>query len=312
MLQQTRVDTVVPYYERFLARFPDLPALADSDEQEVLRLWSGLGYYARARNLRRAAIQVVRDHGGRIPRDEAALARLPGVGRYTRGALRSIAFREPTAIVDGNIRRVLARLLAEPSLAEADQWRLARALVPEESPDQFNQSLMELGATVCTPRAPRCGACPVSRLCRGRAEGDPVRFPRARSRKPPRAMHALGGLLLLGAGARRRVLLVRRPSRGLLGGLFEVPTLEGSSPEELVAHLRDALGLEARVAERLRPVRHGFTHRALTLDLYRLELLGGRLRVPRDRARFVSRKELGRLPLSTLLRKVLARAGIPA
>ncbi len=309
MLQQTRVETVIPYYERFLERFPDLGSLADADEQEVLLLWSGLGYYARARNLHRAAGRVVREHGGALPRDEAALAALPGVGRYTRGALRSIVFRERAPLVDGNVRRVLGRLLAEPALGDADHWRLAGSLVPEERPDLFNQALMELGATICTARHPRCDGCPLDTLCLGRASGSPERFPAPRARSTPRAVGALAALVMRGAGAARSVLLVKRPSRGLLGGLWEVPTLEAAHAEELVRHLR-GLGLRTSVAERLRPVEHGFTHRRLTLDLYRLELLGGRLRAPRESARFAAAGRLAELPLSTLMRKVLARAGL--
>ena len=231
MLQQTRVDTVVPYYERFLARFPTLEALAVADEEDVLRLWAGLGYYARARNLKRAAEAVAREHGGELPREPEALASLPGVGRYTVGALRSIAFGERAAVVDGNVRRVLARLAGERELADEDAWRLAEALVPEKEPGEWNQALMELGATVCSPRKPGCLVCPVADFCAARGR-DPERFPapRVKSRGQAR-VHAVAGVLV----RRGRLLIVRRPSHGLLGGLWELPTAEGTDPAALVA-----------------------------------------------------------------------------
>jgi A/G-specific adenine glycosylase len=187
MLQQTRVEVVVPYYERFLERFPDVEALAAAPLDDVLRAWAGLGYYRRARQLHAAAAIVARDHHGRLPADEAALRALPGIGRYTAGAIRSIAFGEPAPIVDGNVARVLSRLFALPggpgdSVWERRLWTLAGQLVPATDPSAFNQGLMELGATVCTPRSPRCAACPLARHCRALAEGRPEAYPPPRPR----------------------------------------------------------------------------------------------------------------------------------
>jgi A/G-specific adenine glycosylase len=298
MLQQTRVDTVIPYYERFLERFPSVEALATADEQDVLKEWAGLGYYARARNLKRAAETVVRDHGGALPRDPDALRALPGVGRYTAGALLSIAFRERAGIVDGNVRRVLSRWTADPDLGDARAWALAEALVPARSPDDFNQALMELGATVCTPRAPRCGACPVPSLCRAAASDDPEAFPRARKRPTPRPVAALAALVERGD----RILMVRRPSQGLLGGMWELPSLEGDDADALVASIAERTGLHTAAPERVGNVRHGFTHRALTLTLLRLKPESGR---PRGGARFCGPEQRAELPLSTLARKTL-------
>ena len=301
MLQQTRVDTVVPYYERFLARFPTLEALAVADEEDVLRVWAGLGYYARARNLKRAAEAVAREHGGELPREPEALASLPGVGRYTVGALRSIAFGERAAVVDGNVRRVLARLSGERELADADAWRLAEALVPEKEPGEWNQALMELGATVCTPRKPACLLCPVAEDCAARGH-DPERFPAPRAKAVVARVHAVAGVLR----RRGRLLVLRRPSHGLLGGLWELPTAEGRDPAALV-ELLAGVGLDAAAGAALGQVRHLFTHRDLRLELFALEDRGGRLaRSPE--ARFASPAELDALPLSSLMKKALALA----
>ncbi len=305
MLQQTRVETVVPYYQRFMARFPNVESLAAADEEDVLRLWAGLGYYARARNLRRAAQTVVRDHGGVLPRTADALAELPGVGRYTVGAVRSIAFKEPAAIVDGNVRRVLSRLCAVESLADTDAWRLAGELVPERDPDLFNQALMELGATVCTPRKPACQICPVARVCEARATGAPERFPAPKRKAAARRTRALAGVLV----RRGRTLLLRRPSHGLLGGLWEIPNVADAPAAALVELVRDRSGIEAAAGASIGRVRHLFTHLDLTLDLIRLDDRGGRLSArARADARLCGPDELALLPLSRLMKKALAIA----
>jgi len=305
MLQQTRVETVIPYYERFLARFPTIDALAAADEEDVLRLWAGLGYYARARNLHRAAQQIAKEHGGALPRDAEALASLPGVGRYTLGALRSLVWKEPAPIVDGNVRRVLARLFADDSSDDAEAWRLAGALVPAKDPDVFNQALMELGATLCTPRAPRCGVCPLAAPCEARRRGDAEAFPAKRTRAAVREVRAVAGVLV----RRGRTLLLRRPSRGLLGGLWELPNVEGRDPAALVARVRERTGLEVAPGAALGGLAHAFTHRALELDVIALEDRGGRLdaRV-RAEARLCTPGEIDDLPLSRLMKKALALA----
>ena len=301
MLQQTRVETVVPYYEKFLARFPTLEALATADEDDVLREWAGLGYYARARNLKRAAAQVMDAHGGAVPRDAAQLTALPGVGRYTAGAIRSIAFREPAAIVDGNVERVVSRLRARPKLSRAELWRMAEELVPRHRPDQFNQALMELGARVCTLRSPSCSSCPLRTLCRGRDR--PELYPARRARPRPREVTAIAGALTF----RGRLLLLRRPARGLLGGLWETPSVAGGNTAELLRALRTRTGVRARTVSRLGTVRHLFSHRALTLEVVRLERVAGRLRSGSE-ARWCSTEQLTALPLSALMQKTLAVA----
>ena len=309
MLQQTRVETVVPYYERFLERFPDVGALADADLEEVLHAWAGLGYYSRARNLWRAAEIVVRDHGGRVPRDPRALESLPGIGRYTSGAIRSIAFREAAPVVDGNATRVLARLLGLRRPDPAELWRAAGELVQGDRPDLLNQAVMELGALVCTPRAPRCPLCPVGRLCAARAAGAPEAFPARARRTEPRAVVATAGLVER-RGRRPAVLVVRRPPEGLLGGLWELPSVEGACTARLLDAVLERTGIRTRLGEALGSVQHGFTHRRLTLHLVRLEPLGGRLRGG-NATRWCPPGELGALPLSVLARKTFRTAGLP-
>ena len=278
MLQQTRVDTVVPYYERWMRRFPDWGALARADLDDVILEWKGLGYYSRARNLHRAARLVRERHGGRLPDDPEALRALPGVGEYTAGAVASIAFGRAVPAVDGNVRRVLARLLDIERPGAARLRREAARLLDPERPGDFNEAMMELGATVCTPRGPLCAECPVARWCRARAAGTvgerPARRRRARVRREEYAV----AVLVDEAG---RTLLARRPPEGLLAGMWEFPAVRvgrggGGSPAsaETLAEAALPLALEhlrapggppvpashLRPAEPLTPVRHAFTH----------------------------------------------------
>ena len=183
MLQQTQVETVLPYYTRFLERFPTLEALARSSEEEILALWSGLGYYSRARNLRRAAQRVAAEHGGRIPDDFDSLIQLPGVGRYMAGAIMSIAFNEPFPIVDGNVRRVLSRLNGWTEPGDAQLWEAAERIARDGNPRTVNQAMMELGATVCTFRTPRCEQCPLKPTCIARGTGQQANMPAPRKRR---------------------------------------------------------------------------------------------------------------------------------
>jgi A/G-specific adenine glycosylase len=263
MLQQTRVETARPYYERWLERFPDLDALADAEMDDVLRAWQGLGYYTRARNLHRAA-QIVRErYQGAIPGDPAELRRLPGVGEYTAGAVASIAFGVPTPAVDGNVRRVLARLhdLEDPTTAQLQ--RLAAELVPGDRPGDFNQALMELGATVCTPRAPDCDACPVAYWCRARERGVQEARPRRARRAPVPRETVETSVIVRGDGA---FLLTRRPPRGLLAELWEFP--DQTAPAWVADLRRRALSATA-----LEPVSHTFSHKQIEYrpTLYRLD-----------------------------------------
>ena len=243
MLQQTTVAAVIPRYERFLAAFPDVAALATAPVERVVEAWAGLGYYSRARNLHAAAHKVMSDHGGRFPADLAALQALPGIGRSTAGAILSIAFDLPAPILDGNVRRVLCRLFAwldDPrgSAAERRLWEWAEALTPEQAPHDYAQAIMDLGATICVPRTPRCELCPLVGLCLARREGVERELPRKRVAKAvPTVIQA--ALVLHRKG---RVLVRRRPLHGLLGGLWEFPTVAvaAGSPASAARRLHSA------------------------------------------------------------------------
>lgn len=260
MLQQTRVDTVRPYFDRWLQRFPTLETLAAAPLDDVLKAWEGLGYYSRARNLHRAAREVRTSYQGRIPDDPTAFRSLPGVGRYTAGAVMSIAFGLEEPVVDGNVRRVLARWLDAPEPAEAELWRHAGRLVQGARPGTLNQALMELGAIVCTPRSPRCEECPVADLCAAKAAGTQQVRP-ARRRRGPLPLERRAAAVVEAAG---RVLLARRPDGGRLAGLWEFPgglMNAGESPGAAVERLlpRD-LGIGVTAAEPVAVVDHTFTH----------------------------------------------------
>ena len=313
MLQQTRVQTVIPYYERFLARFPDVAGLAAAAPDDVLGAWAGLGYYSRARNLQRAAQVMVAEHDGRLPESAEALLRLPGVGRYTAGAIASIAFDLPEPIVDGNVARVLARLLGirddvRGRRGQERLWEAAAALARGPDPGDLNQALMELGATLCTPRAPRCPECPLAGGCAAHASGKPEALPVRARRAAPRGVEAVAALVL----RRGRALAVRRPPRGLLGGLWELPGGELRAGEEPAAGLRRALsertGLRARHLEPAGAVRHAFSHRRLRLHLFRCDTGPGRVRLGGfDAHRWLAPAQLAGLPHSAVMRKALAQ-----
>ena len=272
MAQQTRVETVVPYYRAWLNRFPDVEALAAAPLDDVLKAWEGLGYYSRARNLYRAAGVVADAHGGRVPDTLEGLRALPGVGDYTAGAIASIAFERPVPAVDGNVRRVYARLSDEaiPGAAEVRRW--AAAVVDPDRPGDFNQALMELGATVCTPRNPDCDACPVAPHCAGLAAGTVDLRPAPKKRAPVRGEVRAVGVFLRDGPDGDRVLLRRRPPEGLLAGMWEFPSeLVGARPGDravgdAVRHLAVTLGLSPGIESgmALDPVPHLFSHLQVT------------------------------------------------
>jgi A/G-specific adenine glycosylase len=311
MLQQTTVKAVAPYYLGFLERFPDVRTLADAPEQDVLASWSGLGYYHRARNLHRGARHLVARHDGLFPRTlEAALA-VPGVGLYTASAVLSIAYGTALPVVDGNVRRVLARVLAlrgKEWLRDAPYYNLAEELLDGQAPGDWNQALMELGATTCRPRRPACPACPVREHCRAREEGSPEELPESRRRRAPVDVTVAAVVV----ERRGRVLLVRRSEGRLMGRFWEVPqtSLEGRGLADLVEEVRTRHGLEVEPGELVARARHAITFRRIRVEAYR-----GRLRrePPRDPERFVwaGPDELASLPMSSLTRKVIAGARGP-
>lgn len=293
MLQQTRVDTVIPYFERFMARFPTVSDLAAAPEADVLKAWEGLGYYSRARNLQAAARQVVELHGGEVPPDKEAVSALRGVGPYTAGAILSIAFDLPEPAVDGNVMRVLSRYynleddIAKPSV-RVGMERLAASLIPEGQAASFNQALMELGALVCTPRSPGCLGCPVAERCAGRLAGRESELPVKSKAKPPKPVHRLAVLIEntgYGSGGadadRRRVLVRQRPEEGLLARMWELPHVEAPNASVWADHgaasdwLTGALAAEGLPVRPVRPVaeaEHVFTHLHWYVKVWSAEL----------------------------------------
>lgn len=273
MLQQTQVNTVLPYYERFLARFPTVQDLAEASIDEVLKLWAGLGYYARARHLHRAAQVMVSRHHGQIPRDLSALLSLPGVGRYTAGAIRSIAFNERAPVLDGNVTRVLSRVFhldgeVRSPAVQARLWQLAEDLIPEGQARDFNQALMELGALICTPADPKCLACPVEAVCTAYQQGHPTLLPRTRPRRAVERRQDAAALIW----REGQLLIARRPLQGLWGGLWEFPWATRRGRESLADCAQRAametVGVRIEVGEPCPPIRHGVTHYAITLQAF--------------------------------------------
>jgi len=270
MLQQTQVQTVIPYYQRFMQRFPDVQQLADAPLDEVLHHWSGLGYYARARNLHSAAQQLRDQFAGQFPQTFEAVAGLPGIGRSTAGAILSLACGQRHPILDGNVKRVLARYHAVdgwPGKSDVLKalWRLSDAVTPSERVAHFNQAMMDLGATVCTRGAPDCERCPLQDGCRARAQGDPARYPHAKPRRqlPVRQVHML---LLVSEDA---AYLEQRPAQGIWGGLWSFPEFDDT--DGLCAWC-DARGVQAARMETLSPVRHTFSHFHLDITAHCLQL----------------------------------------
>ncbi len=281
MLQQTQVATVIPYYERFLARFPTVHDLAAAPLDDVLKAWEGLGYYSRARNLHRAAQQVVTQYGGEFPATVDELLALPGVGQYTAGAIASIAFGVTAPVLDGNVMRVLTRLFDIPddirqARTKTALWALAEQLMPTERPAPWNEGLMELGRRICTPRSPACSTCPVSAYCtayRNDAQHKrPVKSPKA---KTPH-YDVTAAVIFHPDG---RLLIARRPLEGMLGGLWEFPGGKREQGESLEAclkrEIREELGITIAVKQPIGTVKHAYTHFRITLHAFECRYVGG-------------------------------------
>ncbi len=291
MLQQTRVEAVLPYYARWFRTFPTVRALARAKSDRVIKLWEGLGYYSRARNLHRTAQSVVREHGGNLPRTAEGLLELPGIGRYTAGAIASIAFGERVPLVDGNVARVFARIFAltnnvKTPRAQATLWQLAEELVPKKNPGDFNQALMELGALVCTPANPRCGICPMRRVCLAKARGLVDELPNRG--QPLTTKQVVIDAAFIRRG--RELLLQRRPDNGLLAGMWELPTLLTDRP---------------RKGKPLLELRHTITNRRITLRVFECQsgtALANRLT---NELRWVSKKQMSLLSLPAAHRRAV-------
>ena len=304
MLQQTTVFTVAPYYQRFLARWPDVHALARSSLDDVLGAWQGLGYYARARNLHACAKTVSGDWGGDFPDSEAALRGLPGIGAYTAAAIAAIAFDKPASAVDGNVERVMARMFAVKtplSKAKPELQALAAKLVPEKRAGDFAQSLMDLGATICTPRNPDCGHCPWNSACAARKLGIAEQLPQRIKKRPRPERFAVAYVLTRKDGA---IWLRRRDDKGLLGGMMEVPSSPWRGKPWQHPEAKSAAPVQAAWRHLPGQVEHGFTHfrlhvRVMAADIKAKAMKGGRWVLP---------GELAEAALPTLMKKIIALA----
>jgi len=316
MLQQTMVTAVAPYYAKFLARFPSVGALAAADLEDVFKLWAGLGYYARARNLHACAQAVVARHNGAFPNAEADLLALPGIGPYTAAAVAAIAFDRPASPVDGNVERVIARLYAvedELPAAKPAIRSLAERLRPARRPGDFAQAMMDLGATICTPKNPACALCPFTAECAARRRGDPDTFPRKAKKREGRLRRGAAFVALRADGH----LLVRtRPAKGLLGGMTEVPTTAFRADFDETGALADAPGFAVThgCRESLRwrrlpgVVTHVFTHFPLELLVFRAQVWEAA--VAPEGMRWLAARDVGGAALPSLMRKVLAHARV--
>lgn len=311
MLQQTQVATAVPYYLRFMDRFPTPAHLARAGIQEVLKLWEGLGYYSRARNLHRAAGVVVSRFHGQVPDDPAAFHSLPGVGDYIAAAVQSIAFGRVLPVVDGNVKRVLSRLLEiDTPVNRSNAHKIfsgpAGRLICPKHPADFNQAIMELGAIVCRPRNPDCGTCPISTLCLAHRHQTTADYPkRDASRKVPHRHQAIGVILKKG-----KMLVVQRQMDGFLGGLWEFPAVPADGGQIDTADFESLIttdtGLKITVNRRLTRIRHAYTHFTLTGDVYLCRHAAGRIRLRNARShRWVTLQSLARLPLHKANHKFL-------
>jgi A/G-specific adenine glycosylase len=322
MLQQTRVETVIPYFEKWMRLFPDVRSLANASEHEVLNAWEGLGYYSRARNLHKAARIVAEQYNGELPRDLDELRRLPGIGRYTLGAIASMAFGMDVSALDGNIKRVYARIfdVAEPVDTPAGEkllWQLADKNLPKGHAGDYNQALMDLGSMICVPKNPRCLICPVMKLCRARQNGMQNERPVVSPKKDvPHYVHAAGVIIQRG-----KVLLAQRPSQGLLGGMWEFPNgrVNGDPAKELPNALKAGYKLKVRMfrgpraeqsrrrsrsadqPEALGTVQHGYSHFSVTVHVFLCELLS----IPQEtNLKWVSLNKLQDYPMGKIDRQI--------
>jgi A/G-specific adenine glycosylase len=310
MLQQTRVETVIPYFKRWMERFPSIQELAAASLQEVLLAWEGLGYYGRARHMHKAAGIIIGVYNGRLPEEAAILRKLPGVGRYTAGAIASIAFGKDEPILDGNIRRVIARYFnvsenARSTLGEQELWRLVAVNLPKGHAGEYNQALMDLGASLCSPKSPDCPDCPVRTGCRANAMGiqelRPVVAP-----KP-----AVPHFSVTAAVIEREegVLITRRPAKGLLGGMWEFPGGKQKEGEDLPAclmrELCEELGVQVKVNEQIGVFQHAYTHFRVTLYAFRCQLLEGEPQpIQPDALRWVALDDLAQFPMGKIDRQI--------
>ncbi|HPG41042.1 MAG TPA: A/G-specific adenine glycosylase [bacterium] len=280
MLQQTQVSKVIPYYTRFITAFPDIKTLAEVDLDRVLKVWEGLGYYARARNIHKTAGIILHEFQSVYPEEYAQIASLPGIGPYTAAAIASIAFNQQYAVVDGNVRRVLCRILRFIDDPDTSQGKMklqdfADTLLDKAHPGNYNQALMELGALVCTPKNPRCEDCPLSVYCLARAAGEQQVFPMHKPVKKRPHYNIAAGLICNG----EKLLIARRPEKGMLGGLWEFPGGKQEPGESLdntvVREVREELDVQVQVEKPVTTINHQYTHFTITLHIYICTFIGG-------------------------------------
>jgi len=306
MLQQTQVSTVIPYYQKFLKAFPTIRYLAKADLSKVLKAWEGLGYYSRARNLHRTSRLVLNHFHGEIPDNLKDLRGLPGIGKYTAGAILSIAYNKETPILDGNVKRVLSRLFTisgNPVRGKTQDllWHLSESLIPKGFASSFNQGLMDLGAMVCIPKDPQCLRCPLDRLCKGKASGDPEKYPSRIVKKKIPHIEAIGAVLHRDG----KVLLNQRPPKGLLGGLWEFPNWKIEDKRSLRSglrlrnHIKKEVGMNVQVKGSIGTFKQTFTHFKLTLYTYYCQAKGNG-----KKGKWIAIKKLGQLAMPRIHRRI--------
>ncbi|MBU8908868.1 A/G-specific adenine glycosylase [Desertibacillus haloalkaliphilus] len=308
MLQQTRVDTVIPYYQQFMEKFPTIDALAEAEEQQVLKAWEGLGYYSRVRNLQTAVREVSEHYGGQVPDTKKEISKLKGVGPYTAGAILSIAYGKPEPAVDGNVMRVLSRiLLIKEDIAKQKTRKLfedvTTSLISADKPSEFNQGLMELGALICTPKSPGCLICPVQAHCRAYQEGIQEQLPVKAKKKKPKGKQLVAAVIENEWG---QVLIHRRPSEGLLARLWEFPNTEAGSADQkqvLKDFLTEHYGVNVTVGKKVQTVEHVFSHLVWNISVYQTELLNEGNES--DELRWVSKTEIGQYPFPVSHQKII-------
>jgi A/G-specific adenine glycosylase len=304
MLQQTQVLTVIPYYQKFLKSFPTVRHLAKADLSKVLKVWEGLGYYSRARNLHRASGVVLSRFRGKIPDNLKDLLALPGIGKYTAGAILSIAYNKEAPILDGNVKRVLSRLFAVSGnpvrgKTEGLLWHLSESLIPKGFASSFNQGLMDLGSMVCTPKDPQCSRCPLHRLCKGKASGKPEEYPSRIIKKKIPHIGAISAVI----EKKGKVLLSQRPPKGLLGGLWEFPNWRSEGKRgsrlRLRNYIKKEMGTNVEVKESIGTFKQTFSHFKLILDVFTCEAIDGR-----GKGKWVPIRNLHLFPMSRVHRRI--------
>ena len=301
MLQQTQVDTVIPYYQKFLKSFPTVHHLAKANLSKILKVWEGLGYYSRARNLHRASKIIVNHFQRKVPSNLRDLLSLPGIGRSTAGAILSFAYNKEAPILDGNVKRVLSRLFAiSGSKAKTERllWGISEFLIPKGRSNPFNQALMDLGSMRCTPKDPQCPHCPLQNFCKGKASGDPERYPTKGSKKKIPHINAISAVIKRDG----KVLLNRRPPMGLLGGLWEFPNWKSEGRKNrrwLTNRIRNEMGVSVNVKEPIGTFHQTFSHFKLTLHVYHCQAIDRK-----KGGRWVSFRELSLFPMSKLHRRI--------